>query len=147
MKSKEKESVQWEAPRIRNHGEHPDNRGHVKRGTMASKTNFLPLIEDPPLPTLLVTPRKRENSSIPGEPPQQDKVFNGRKPDPRCPAARRSSLITIYRKYSEKMRKNASLLIEEPWISKGSQDCKSLFVWLEQRTRNPSVVRIHCLNE
>jgi hypothetical protein len=31
MKSKEKESVQWEAPRIRNHGEHPDNRGHVKR--------------------------------------------------------------------------------------------------------------------
>lgn len=47
MKSKEKESVQWEAPRIRNHGEHPDNRGHVKRGTMASKTNFLPLIEDP----------------------------------------------------------------------------------------------------
>jgi hypothetical protein len=66
MKSKEKESVQWEAPRIRNHGEHPDNRGHVKRGTMASKTNFLPLIEDPPLPTLLVTPRKRENSSIPG---------------------------------------------------------------------------------
>jgi hypothetical protein len=56
-------------------------------------------------------------------------------------------LITIYRKYSEKMRKNASLLIEEPWISKGSQDCKSLFVWLEQRTRNPSVVRIHCLNE
>jgi hypothetical protein len=108
MKSKEKESVQWEAPRIRNHGEHPDNRGHVKRGTMASKTNFLPLIEDPPLPTLLVTPRKRENSSIPGSTTRQGLQWaKARSKMPRCKKKLFDHHLSQI-EYSEKMIKNAA---------------------------------------